>query len=189
VQQASATRFLLHDVTRERGIDPTLFHDNWDKKTTVPSTGGVYLCDFDRDGWMDVLITDLDRIALYRGLPGGKFQDVTADLGLLVYPSRSAAFTLAAFVDIDGDGWEDLVVAGHIYRNEAGKRFVAAKTNLRIPMDAVGLALADYDGDGLVTFTSPARARPRRVPGWTARVRIHAATSYGATSATGSSRM
>src|SRR4029077_248646 len=76
---------------------------------------------------------------------------VTRDMGL----PRSGVIsrTLAAFVDLDGDGWEDLILGERVFRNEAGKRFVdyTYRTNLRIAGEASGsIALADYDRDGRV---------------------------------------
>jgi hypothetical protein len=148
-----AQHFLLRDVTKERGIDRGLFYDNW--LSTQPKTicGGVFLCDFNRDGILDLLVTDTNGYFLYKGLPGGKFVDVTAEMGLPRQAIESVPCArLAAFVDLDGDGWEDLILGRHIYRNEGGKRFVdyTYKSNLRIAPDAGGIALADFDRDGLV---------------------------------------
>ncbi|HLJ93684.1 MAG TPA: VCBS repeat-containing protein [Gemmataceae bacterium] len=152
-QVAQAPAYLMHEVTAERGIDPGDFHDNWPTHGTKTTTGGVYLCDYDRDGILDMLITDLNRHALYKGLPGGTFKDVTVDVGLpLALPELPGVAVMAAFVDLDGDGWEDLILGGRVYRNEAGRRFVdyTQRTNLRLPRDAAGIAIADYDRDGRV---------------------------------------
>jgi hypothetical protein len=155
-QEARAPRFLLRDVTRERGIDPERFHDNWrlrDATELAPVTGGVYLCDYDRDGLLDMLVIDVSGYVLYRGRPEGKFEDVTLSLGLLgVAPSRSGPKLLAAFADLDGDGWEDLVLGDHLYRNESGRRFVdvTARANLYLPHDTSALVAADFDRDGRI---------------------------------------
>src|SRR5260370_3008522 len=83
VQTAKAPRFLLRDVTRERNIDPALFHDNWQTpEKRIPITGGVYLCDFNRDAIPDMLVVDVNGHFLYQRLPGGKFKDVTTAMGL-----------------------------------------------------------------------------------------------------------
>src|SRR5207248_6903660 len=81
-QVARAPAYLMREVAAERGMNVRDFHDNWLTNGKTTTTGGVYLCDYDRDGILDVLITDLNRHALYKGLPGGKFRDVTADVGL-----------------------------------------------------------------------------------------------------------
>jgi hypothetical protein len=145
-----ASHLLLKDVAAERGIDPRRFHDNWRDERKLTNTGGVFVCDFDHDGYLDVLITDVKRIALYKGLPGGKFRDVTTAVGLPTEPSDDSP--VAAFVDLDGDGWEDLILGGRIYRNDEGRRFEdwTESTNLRIPSDAGGIVVADYDRDGLM---------------------------------------
>src|SRR5437016_7120298 len=110
----------MRDATAERGIDASLFLDNWyvppDRRQ--PNSGGVYLCDYDRDGILDLLIVDVNRIVLYKGLPGGKFRDVTALVGLPQQSSPNTEGLAAAFVDVDGDGWEDLFLGGRLYRNE-----------------------------------------------------------------------
>ncbi len=153
-QVSHAQRFLLKDVTRERGIDAQLLHDNWecDLAKRKGNTGNVLLCDFDRDGILDLLITDTDAgCFLYKGLPGGKFKDVTEQMGLPRRPQEGTSL-VAAFVDLDGDGWEDLILDGRIYRNEQGRKFVdyTERCNLRLPGHVTGIAVADYDRDGLV---------------------------------------
>jgi FG-GAP-like repeat len=189
---ARAPHYLMHDVTAERGIDAGLFLDNWyvppDRRQ--PNTGGVYLCDYDRDGILDLLIVDVNRIVLYKGLPGGKFQDVTALVGLPQQSSPDTEGLATAFVDVDGDGWEDLFLGGRLYRNEPivgarsgdhaqtksgdhgptksgdhapTRRFVdyTARTNLRLRRGCTGVAIADYDRDGLADLYVCYGGRPK----------------------------
>src|SRR5439155_4164225 len=71
---------------------------------------------------------------------------------------------VAAFVDLDGDGWEDLILDRKVFRNEAGQRFrdVTHRSNLRLHGDVSGIVVADYDRDGrldlYVTRLTPSRA-------------------------------
>jgi hypothetical protein len=172
---ARSTRYLMHDVARERGMDPSLFHDNWEILKKNPdsddakwvASGGVFVCDFNRDGILDVLVTDINRFALYKGTPGGRFVDVTAEVGLPVIPKNENAISNAAcFIDIDGDGWDDLILGGRVYQNVAdgngGRRFQEVKNaQLPLPPDTVSLVVADFDKDGRLdvyaTRTAPMR--------------------------------
>jgi hypothetical protein len=146
-QVGQAERFLLREVSAERGIDPTQFRDNWKEGGQANTLCGVYLCDFDRDGLLDMLINDINGIRLYQGLPDGRFRDVTAAMGLFWAPHP---VYFAAFVDLDGDGWDDLILGPSIYHNEGGKRFtdVTSRCNLSLPPNASGIAVADFDRDG-----------------------------------------
>lgn len=161
VATARAPRRLFAEVTRARGLDPGRLHDNWQHSPVLPTTGGVYVTDFDRDGRLDVLVTDVTGLALYRGGPDGRFEDVTAALGL---PARAGpgGAPVAVWVDIDGDGWDDLAMGDRVYRNDRGKRFVdvTRKTNLRLPADASGAVAADYDRDGRLDLYVTRTARP-----------------------------
>jgi hypothetical protein len=149
-----AKHFLLPDMTREHGLDPSLLHDNWDPTQTrgfKSGTGSVYVCDYNRDGYLDLVITDLNCFALYKGGPDGKFVDVTAEVGLPQAPEPFGGFSFAScWIDIDGDGWDDLILAGRVYRNINGQRFedYTHRTNLRLPKDIGSLIVADYDRDG-----------------------------------------
>jgi len=150
-QVGSAEHFLMRDVAKERGLEPQRLHDNWESDKRYPATGGVFLCDYNRDGILDVLITDVNGYYLYKGLPGGKFKNVTAEVGLPeIIPEASSRAQVAAWVDLDGDGWEDLILGPYIFRNLNGERFqnVTAQCNLRLPASAGGVAVADFDGDG-----------------------------------------
>jgi hypothetical protein len=152
LQKSRASGFFFRDVTKERGIDPELFHNNWNSDIKPGNNGGIYLCDFDRDGMLDLLVVDVKRIVLYQGLAAGRFVDVTEALGLPQEPPPAAEFPLAVIADLDGDGWEDIIVAGHIFRNLQGKQFqdYTYRTNLRLPHSPTGVALADFDRDGKV---------------------------------------
>jgi HEAT repeat protein len=159
VQTARASRYLFAEVARQRGLDSSKLHDNWKADEFNPTPGGVYVCDFNRDGILDVLITDINGCALYQGRPDGTFEEVTERYGL---PRNPSGRPVAAWVDIDGDGWEDLILAGRVYRNEGGKRFVdyTGKCNLRLPADAVNIVVADYDRDGKLDLYVTRIGRP-----------------------------
>jgi FG-GAP-like repeat len=154
---AKSPRFLLREVARERGIDTARFHDNWISRQKISTTGGVYLCDYDRDGILDMLVTDHNGSVLYKGLPGGKFKDVSREVGLPNTPMKAVAFA-----DLDGDGWDDLVIDGRIYANQpdgrGGRHFVDVTklSNLRIVDDFSQVVILDYNRDGLLDlyFTS-----------------------------------
>jgi hypothetical protein len=163
-QVGHARRFLLREVAVERGIEVARIHDNWKAEAEISIPGGVFLCDFDRDGILDILITDANGTWLYKGLPGGRFRDVTEEVGLrLPFGGRNTGSYPAAFIDIDGDGWDDLILGGAIYRNEGGKRFtdVTARCNLWLPPEATGVAVADFDRDGRldVYVTRPGKGK------------------------------
>jgi hypothetical protein len=84
----------------------------------LPADGPFYshgcaVCDFDNDGWPDVLVTGYGRLALYRN-EQGKFRDVTAALGLLEPAGTRHWSTSAAWADLDGDGWPDLFVCHYL---------------------------------------------------------------------------
>jgi len=150
-QTSAAAGFFLRDVTRARGIDPDLFHDNWKSKIKISgATGGVHVCDFNRDGILDVLIVDPGRVYLYQGQKDGGFKDVAAAMGLPGISPPEAHGSYAALVDLDGDGWEDLILWGSIYRNEEGRFFrdYTPRCNVRLNPAATGIVVGDYDRDG-----------------------------------------
>lgn len=144
---ARSPHSLFAETAKARGLN-TALHDNWTASSVTPTTGGVYVTDFDRDGYLDVLITDLTGNTLYRGGPGGNFTDATDRMGLP--RSSSGAATAAAWVDLDGDGWEDLILEGRVYRNEGGTKFAdyTARFSVRLPKYLSGILVADYDRDG-----------------------------------------
>jgi hypothetical protein len=141
---------LMREVTRDRGIDNALYYDNWSSDMVLGNaTGGVYIADYDRDGRLDMLVTDYNRNVLYQGQAGGRFKDVTEQVGLGKTITGGMG---ATFVDFDGDGWLDLRIDVRVYRNLEGKRFVDMydKTNLQISLGASGVSIADFDRDGQV---------------------------------------
>ncbi|MEM9596525.1 MAG: CRTAC1 family protein [Acidobacteriota bacterium] len=80
----------FRDVTETAGVG----HVGWDN--------GVLWVDVDGDGWLDLLITGIDKIVLYRNRGDGTFEDqsVVAGLGALTCEAMGAA---AADYDRDGD--------------------------------------------------------------------------------------
>ena len=136
-----------------------------------PQAGmGVDAGDFDRDGDLDLFVTNFadDYNTLYRNDGAGRFTDASAAAGL-VMDSRPLLGWSTAFVDFDNDGWLDLFVAnGHLYpqlaAHEGGLSYPQADLLYRnregrfVPVDGgpgwdrrtVGRAAAvgDLDDDG-----------------------------------------
>ena len=159
LKESQAEHYLMKDVATERGINVLELQDNWlrDPGNAKANTGGVFVCDFNHDGVQDFMLTDsrLPRgYKLYRGDTHGQFMDVGEAMGF-----KPAHAFIAAWIDLDGDGWEDVVInTGQIYRNLKGKKFeeVTSQSNLKLVGDLQRTgsftyhAVADYDGDGLM---------------------------------------
>ena len=135
---------------------------------------GVAVGDYDRDGRMDVFKTNFagDTSTLYRNTGAGLCEDRTFPAGLGLN-TRWLGWG-DAFVDLDNDGWLDLLlVNGHVYpevrqlkseaayeqpkvvyRNLGNGRFedVTAQIGspLTIPKAARGAAFGDIDNDGRI---------------------------------------
>src|SRR5262249_24429670 len=144
-QVAEAPRFLMREVAAERGIDSKRFHDNWaSPENTQIVTGGINLCDFNRDGCLDLLITDVSANRLYQGRPDGTFTDVTAQARLPQIPR----LTGATFADLDGAAWEDLILGSLLLRNDEGRAFSPVDTSTLAIRPQSNVSVADYDRDG-----------------------------------------
>ncbi len=148
-QVAEAPRFLMHEVAARRGIDVKPFHDNWSTpEDTQIVSGGVNLCDYNRDGCLDMLVTDVATNVLYQGQPDGTFADVTSQVRLPQIPTMITA----TFVDLDGDGWEDLIYGSLLLRNHEGRYFAPVDTPTLSVRPQASVAVADYDRDGKVNL-------------------------------------
>ncbi len=138
----------------------------------LPEAGmGTDFGDVDRDGRMDIIVTnfDFETNTLYRNLGGGLFLDATAAFGIGGESLVELGFG-CDLADFDNDGWLDLVVAnghildniqeiqsnlrfaqpGQLFRNLGGTlaRRPANEGDLARPRVGRGLATLDYDRDG-----------------------------------------
>jgi hypothetical protein len=133
---------------------------------------GVSVGDYNRDGLFDIVKTNFagDTDSLYMNLGDGSFDDRTYQAGLGVN-TRLLGWGIS-FIDIDNDGWLDILVAnGHVYPEVDGTQVDAAYAerkylyrNLRngqfedvslvggsgitAAVPARGFAIGDYDNDG-----------------------------------------
>lgn len=109
------------------------------RATLVTLGFGCFFFDFDNDGWQDIFIADghiEDQIEhvqkrvsyaepphLFRNLGGGRFNEVTSQVGsALANPEVARG---AAYADIDNDGFLDFVVTtnggpAYVFHNEGG---------------------------------------------------------------------
>jgi len=129
--------------------------------------------DYDLDGildahvdeWVDDSLWDAGGTwgsRLLHGLGGGEFEDVTDIAGVSVntaVPSKPGAWGFgSSFVDLDQDGWPELVIsvdfgAARLFWNEAGVggTFVEGSDAAGVAdeSNAMGSSFGDVDGDGL----------------------------------------
>jgi hypothetical protein len=109
------------------------------RATLVTLGFGCFFFDYDNDGWPDIFVADghiedaIERVQkrvsyaepahLFRNLGGGKFQEVTAQMGTAFAAPRVARG--AAYADIDNDGFLDVLVTtnagpAYLFHNEGG---------------------------------------------------------------------
>ena len=132
---------------------------------------GIGVADYDGDGLLDIAKTNFsgDLTSLYHNEDGQFFSDVSREAGL---GARQYLGWGVSFIDVDDDGWRDLVIAnGHVYPEVEGKQLgdtylqptilyqnlgngkfkdvsALAGPAFQTPRPARGLAVGDLDGDG-----------------------------------------
>jgi hypothetical protein len=156
--------------------------------SALHSGESVTLGDYDRDGWLDVYVSEWLRTPLFpdspaeQALHGGRllhnrggaepgvFDDVTDALGvsLLGNDDKGVFAFSAAFVDLDDDGWQDLAVAvdfgeSRLFWSLEGQLFIDGTSPAQVNKEsnAMGSTFADVDRDGDLDWyvTSIAEAR------------------------------
>jgi hypothetical protein len=169
VQDPVVTRPWFRDATTESGLDFTYTNGEEANRYTLLESlgGGVGLIDYDRDGWLDVILPggggfDAEgpvihgrTTQLFRNRGDGTFADVTAATGLDVVAFYSHGCAVA---DYDRDGWPDFAVTGYgrlaLFHNEEGaddgRVFVevASKAGIDDLHWSTSAAWADLDGNG-----------------------------------------
>jgi len=172
-----------------------LFRNNCDgtftdvtEKAGVAGEGysmGVAVADYDNDGYPDIFVTGVNRNILYHNRKDGTFEDVTDKAHLSgVDPRYGKLWSVsAAWVDVENDGWLDLVVTNYVqwdprleprcgtpqnpsychpdaYRETPNQLFhnnhdgtftdITESSGIGTHLGrGMGVAIADYDGDGL----------------------------------------
>jgi hypothetical protein len=159
----------FRDISKAAGVDH------------VGHSSGAVFFDYDRDGLLDLYLCNIgqytnnnrrpdgafvgltdafsghlhpdraEKAILYRNLGGGRFKDVTADVGL----GDAGWSGDASFADLNGDGFPDLFAlnmqgSNHYFENDGGTRFVDKTARLfpRTSWGAMGIKFFDYDNDG-----------------------------------------
>lgn len=147
---------------------------------------GVAVADYDNDGYPDIFVAGVNRNILYHNRGDGTFEDVTekAHMGGVDAHYGKLWSVAAAWVDVDNDGWLDLVVSNYVqwdpklepscgtvekplychpaayhdtpdqlFRNNHDGTFtdITESSGLGAQIGkGMGVAVADYDGDGLM---------------------------------------
>jgi hypothetical protein len=109
------------------------------RATLVTLGFGCFFFDYDNDGWPDIFVADghiedqIERVQkrvsyaepphLFRNLGGGKFTEVTGDMGKSFASPKVAR--AAAYADIDNDGFLDVLLTtnggpAYLFHNEGG---------------------------------------------------------------------
>ena len=81
------------------------------QRLAVPLYGmGMVAADYDNDGDSDLVVTGYQETRLFRNDGQGKFTDITCTAGI----APGGWSTAAAFVDVDRDGWLDLLIGHYV---------------------------------------------------------------------------
>ena len=156
--------FRLQESARAAGLDFVHEGPTFDARLEhimpqVAAMGAaVAVADFDRDGWLDVYVTNSREDSanrLYRNAGDGTFADVAGAVGVADVNRRATGVSQGAvWGDYDNDGWEDLLLYKYgrpeLFRNQEGRAFVAVGAQAGLPawVNANSATWLDYDRDG-----------------------------------------
>ncbi|ETW96485.1 MAG: hypothetical protein ETSY1_26445, partial [Candidatus Entotheonella factor] len=157
-QRVPSDRDAIFDAFKQQGIIPASEVVNFPHKARgIP---GVALFDFDRDGDLDIYVTNGPGASnsLYSNqlLETGRltFVDVANTAGVAIQDRDSNG---VCYGDLDNDGDQDLLVlnneAAHtLFENRGDGTFtdISAQSQLTYLSGAIGCSMGDVNGDGLI---------------------------------------
>jgi len=152
---ASAQGWFFTDVTSQ--ANASYNHGYIAEVTTNRRSiaAGVAAGDYDNDGWVDLFMIcgEINPNVLMHNEGDGTFTNRTVEAGLSL-TGKTACGPL--FVDLDGDGWLDLIRGGventnpAVYLNKGDGTFedVTATSGILTSEDMYSITAGDYDRDG-----------------------------------------
>lgn len=168
----------LRDIATQSGV-------------AVPNNGrshagmGIALSDFDRNGFLDLFVTNFyrEQNTLYSGIGNGFFIDKSHESGLGQPSLELLGFGTQA-IDINSDGQDDLVVLNgdiddysatgrpwkmpiSVFRNDGDGRFIDmtehSGAEILLPQLGRGLTRVDFDGDQVCDLVAVRHDGPVRL--------------------------
>ncbi|MDG1874230.1 MAG: VCBS repeat-containing protein [Mariniblastus sp.] len=150
------TEPLMGEITSALGLDNVQLDDNWilGKGKTNQHNFQIAIEDFDLDNDFDIAVMSLNKTRKVLAYQDGKYVDVTKELGIApteTGPHTDAIFS-TAWIDIDNDGFPELISGAKVFKNEAGKTFsdITADTHLTFAPETMGLNVVDFNNDGFL---------------------------------------
>jgi cytochrome c peroxidase len=133
------------DVSQQAGILNN-------RAISIEMTAGIAWGDYDRDGWMDLYVTDSEgKNSLYRNNGDGTFSLSPFSEQVALPDAYSNG---AIFADFNNDGWPDLYVANwgqdNLLLNDGGQGFIDVTQAAGIDNDnnSKSASWGDFDNDG-----------------------------------------
>lgn len=163
---------IMEETTASLQLDKVGAADNWvlGKGLAKQHNCQIAIEDFDQDHDLDISLMGMNGARQILAYEDGKYIDVTKKLGLsptviptveeeieyLVAPNGeevpiSSRFA-TAWVDIDNDGFPELISGPHVFKNENGEKFtdITEQTGLKFNSETMGITVVDYDNDGFL---------------------------------------
>lgn len=109
----------FEEITSESGL--TTVEGDW----TACAIG-----DYDGDGLLDVLLTGIHQLALYKNVDGLRFQLATDEAGFDA-ANHGHWGASAGFMDLDGDGWLDLVILNYVVFGPESQQYCEYRPGVR----------------------------------------------------------
>ena len=163
---------IMKETTAELKLDQVRIADNWilGKGLAKQHNCQIAVEDFDLDFDLDISLMAMDGTRALLAYNDGVYEDVTQAMGLdestipknqdeieyTIAPSGekvpvSSKFS-TAWIDIDNDGYPELISGDQVFKNEQGKKFtdITKKTGLKFNPETMGITVVDFDNDGFL---------------------------------------
>jgi enediyne biosynthesis protein E4 len=160
---STSTLPIFEEVPPKQSGVTFIHHNGHSARRYLPETtgAGVAIFDYNNDGWPDILFVDSGpspfytpekplHPVLYRNNKNGTYTDVSVQAGLTTHLFGQGV----AVADYDGDGYEDIFIAGFgkcvLYHNNGNGTFtdVTAASDIAPPPWGSSSVWFDFDNDG-----------------------------------------